>query len=157
MTLRDRLALGIVTAGGAGLSPKAPGTCGTLVALAIDAGLLVAGTNPVWLRWALAAGASLGCVALGGWCERHWQTKDPQAVVLDEVAGYFVAAALSGSAHRGWSAILCFALFRVFDIAKPFPVNRLQALPRGWGILLDDVAAGALAGGLALLILGWAS
>jgi len=136
----------LLTVGGVGLSPRAPGTLGTLVAAAVDAALLAAGWSLVPVRIGLALAASVGCVALGPWAEKHWGTKDPQAVVLDEVAGYFAAAALCGARHDGATILACFVLFRVGDILKPFPVNRLQGLPHGWGILMDDLAAGVLAG-----------
>lgn len=142
----------VVTVGGAGLVPRAPGTMGTLVAAAFDAALLAAGASPTWLRAALAlAGAAIG-IGLGPWAERHFGRKDPQEFVLDEFAGYFAAAALCGDAH-GWLTLAsCFGFFRVFDILKPFPIDRLQRLSAGWGIVLDDVAAGVLAGVVARVI-----
>jgi phosphatidylglycerophosphatase A len=70
-------------------------------------------------------------------------SKDPQFVVIDEVAGQFIA--LIG-APLGWKAFLTgFVLFRVFDILKPPPVRQLEMLPEGFGIMLDDVAAGLYA------------
>jgi phosphatidylglycerophosphatase A len=67
---------------------------------------------------------------------------DPGCVVIDEVVG--MQAILVGAARVGaWGIVLAFALFRVFDIAKPFPVGRAQRLPRGWGVVVDDVLAGA--------------
>jgi phosphatidylglycerophosphatase A len=69
--------------------------------------------------------------------------KDPQFVVIDEVAGQLIA--LIG-APLGWKSFLAgFILFRIFDILKPPPVRQLEALPEGSGIVLDDVAAGLYA------------
>jgi phosphatidylglycerophosphatase A len=69
--------------------------------------------------------------------------KDPQFVVIDEVAGQLIA--LIG-APLGWKTFLCgFLLFRVFDILKPPPIRQLERLPEGTGIVLDDVAAGLYA------------
>lgn len=150
----DRIKLFLVTAGYAGLAPKAPGTFGTLVALAIDAAWFAGGFDPVWLRLTFAGLASLGCVLLGTWCEAYWGKKDPQTVVLDEVAGYFLASAMTGPWH-GWGPMVsCFLLFRAGDVLKPFPINRLQDFPRGWGVVLDDLGAGALAGFIVWLL--WA-
>jgi phosphatidylglycerophosphatase A len=68
---------------------------------------------------------------------------DPQFVVIDEVAGQ--AIALIGS-HANWRhALIALVLFRLFDITKPFPIRRLEKLPAGWGIVLDDVGAGLYA------------
>jgi phosphatidylglycerophosphatase A len=69
--------------------------------------------------------------------------KDPQFVVIDEVAGQLIA--LIG-APLGWKSFLAgFILFRIFDILKPPPVRQLEALPEGFGIVLDDIAAGLYA------------
>lgn len=70
--------------------------------------------------------------------------KDPSLVVIDEVAGQ--AIALIGAPVFGWKyALAAFILFRAFDILKPPPIRQLESLPRGWGIMMDDVGAGALA------------
>ncbi len=152
VSVADRIARCLVTVGYAGLVPRAPGTAGTLAAALLDASLLVNSGSTTGVRTLLAIGtAGLG-IALGGWAERHFGRKDPQEFVLDEVAGYFAAAALCGDRH-GWLTLgLCFGLFRLADILKPFPVNRLQQLPRGWGIVIDDLAAGLLAGLVVRLI-----
>jgi phosphatidylglycerophosphatase A len=69
--------------------------------------------------------------------------KDPQFVVIDEVAGQLVA--LIGVPFEWKSFVAAFILFRVFDILKPPPVRQLEAIPEGAGIVLDDVAAGLYA------------
>jgi phosphatidylglycerophosphatase A len=77
--------------------------------------------------------------------------KDPQFVVIDEVAGQLVALI---AAPLAWKSFLAgFILFRVFDILKPPPVRRLEALPEGTGIMLDDIAAGLYALGFVHLFL----
>jgi phosphatidylglycerophosphatase A len=78
---------------------------------------------------------------------------DPQFVVIDEVAGQWIA--LLGSAANWRHAIIALVLFRLFDITKPFPVRQLEALPEGWGIVLDDVGAGLYALGVASLLHLW--
>ena len=69
--------------------------------------------------------------------------KDPQTIVIDEFAGFAVTCV--GGLAGAHSYLLAFALFRIFDIKKPYPVCRLELLPGGFGIVLDDVAAGIYA------------
>jgi phosphatidylglycerophosphatase A len=125
---------------GCGLAPKAPGTVGTLGAIPLY--LLVSMQGRVGV--ALAA---LATTALGIWASsvvaREVGLKDPQIVVVDEVAGFLVT--MLPVARASWPAVLCgFVLFRALDITKPWPVRRLERLPGGWGIVMDDVAAGAI-------------
>jgi phosphatidylglycerophosphatase A len=76
--------------------------------------------------------------------------KDPQFVVIDEVAGQWIA--LLGSRADWRHALLALGLFRLFDITKPFPARQLESLPEGWGIVFDDVAAGLYALGVGWLL-----
>jgi phosphatidylglycerophosphatase A len=77
--------------------------------------------------------------------------KDPQFVVIDEVAGQLISLI---AVPLAWKSFLsAFILFRVFDIIKPPPVHQLEALPEGTGIVLDDVAAGLYALGIMHLLL----
>ena len=69
---------------------------------------------------------------------------DPSKVVIDEVAGQ-LAAFLILAPVEWWSVLVAFLLFRLFDIVKPLGIRRLEAIPNGWGIMLDDLAAGLLA------------
>lgn len=135
----------LVTAGGLGLAPWAPGTFGTLagVALAAVAGSGLPGPYAAWLLL-LALAATAGCVATGRWAEARFGRKDPPPVVLDEVAGYLVAALWP--AFPGWTHLAAaFLAFRLTDVVKPWPARGLQRLPAGWGIVVDDLAAGAWA------------
>ncbi|HKE01848.1 MAG TPA: phosphatidylglycerophosphatase A [Planctomycetota bacterium] len=139
----DRVRLLVATAGGAGLIPKAPGTFGSLVGLALA--LLVPGDSRYpWIAGAIAVAASLGCIALGSWCERFFADRDPSPVVLDEVAGMLVATLAQTRPPLHW-CVVAFAMFRYFDIRKPLGIGRLQRLPGGVGILADDLAAGGAA------------
>ncbi len=133
-----RFAWTIATWFGCGLAPKAPGTAGSIGAIPLY--LLVAQGG----RLGVAAGA-LAITALGIWAAttvaRDLGKKDPQIVVVDEVAGMLVT--MLPMADVSWRAVLYgFLLFRLFDITKPWPVRRFEALPEGWGIVMDDVAAG---------------
>jgi phosphatidylglycerophosphatase A len=83
--------------------------------------------------------------------------EDPSEVVIDEVAGVWLALAILPThllATPLVAAGVAFLLFRVFDIAKPWPVTWCEHLPAGWGIMSDDLAAGILAGGLATALFG---
>ena len=127
---------------GAGLSPKAPGTIGSLVAL-LPWWLWLRGL-PAW-HYALV----LGCAfALGVWAA-DWvigklERQDPQVVVWDEFVGLWLALFL---APPGWPWMLGgFAAFRLFDIWKPWPVRWAdRAVHGGFGTMLDDLLAGAYA------------
>jgi phosphatidylglycerophosphatase A len=90
------------------------------------------------------AAASIACVALGRFGERQLGRKDPEAFVLDEVAGTWLAALALTKPPLHW-CLAAFALFRYFDIKKPLGIRKLQKYPGGVGILLDDLAAGACA------------
>ena len=125
------------TAGGAGYAPLAPGTFGSLVGLVI---YLTTRHSPV--AWQLGL---LGAITvIGVWAatvaERHFGEEDPGPVVVDEVAGQMATLVLTGVGVTG--ALVGFGLFRVLDVVKPRPVDRLERLPRGYGIMGDDLMAG---------------
>lgn len=131
---------------GAGLSPNAPGTVGTLWGVAA---FLLLGTLPLWAYLA----ATLALFGFGCWvCGRSAAllgTPDHSGIVFDEIVGYLVAATplLWNPAGPAlvW-VIAAFVLFRVFDIAKPWPIRRLDAsVHGGFGIMLDDLVAGIYA------------
>ncbi len=135
-----------------GLLKPAPGTWGSLAALPVFYALHVVG-GPL-----LAAMAILGAIALGFWATgietRRLGDADPSEVVIDEVAGQWIALMpLSlGAAHVGvgigalWPGwIAAFALFRLFDIWKPGPVGWIDARGDVAGVMLDDVLAGVFA------------
>ena len=133
-----RLAWVVATWFGCGSVPKAPGTMGTLGAIPLY--LLVArGGRPG------VAIAALAVTAVGVWAAsevaRDLGRKDPQVVVVDEVAGMLVTMLPMASVSPR-PILIGFLLFRLFDITKPWPVRRFEALPGGWGIVMDDVVAG---------------
>jgi phosphatidylglycerophosphatase A len=149
---RPLLALAVTTAGGLGLLRPAPGTWGSLGAAVLAIPVLTLTPPGLW-QWLFAAGAVLATVAGILACPaaiRHWQREDPSHVVIDEVAGQWLALACVPtviSVANPWGMlILGFLMFRVFDIIKPWPVSSLERLPAGWGIMADDLAAGVLAG-----------
>jgi len=138
--MNDRLTRLLATFFGAGLSPVAPGTVGTLAAVPLF-WLLSRGGLPLELLGlalvtALAVPASARVVALTG-------QGDPPIVVIDEVAGFLVA--MLGHPATPAALVEGFVLFRLFDIVKPFPVRQAERLPGGWGVVADDLAAGGYA------------
>lgn len=132
----------LVTGFGSGLLPKAPGTWGSLLAIVVAWALPADRYTTILVL--LIVCASIGCVALGAVGEKLLGRKDPESFVLDELAGQWLA--LLGAVQQDplWMAA-GFVLFRMFDIRKPLGIARLQRLPGGVGILVDDLAAGALA------------
>jgi phosphatidylglycerophosphatase A len=122
-----------------GLSPYAPGTMGTIGAAIVYMVLWSmqwASFPVILLCLAIACGGNL---LVGTWAEKYFGMKDPQCVVIDEVAGFFLTVLLF---QPSWPLVLLgFVLFRLFDIVKPYPVNRCEKLPGGIGILSDDLAA----------------
>jgi phosphatidylglycerophosphatase A len=80
----------------------------------------------------------------------RYEGKDPGHIVIDEFAGMCVA--MAGHKASLTNVIIGFVLFRIFDIIKPFPINRMERLPRGYGVMADDVLAGVFSN---IVILGW--
>jgi phosphatidylglycerophosphatase A len=101
---------------------------------------------------AVLAASSLALFALGVWAagkaEVFFGRTDPGQVVVDEVVGQMLTFLLLPDATWKWR-VGGFLLFRAFDIVKPFPARQAERIPRGWGIMLDDVVAGVY--GLAVL------
>ena len=122
---------------GAGLSPKAPGTMGTLAAIPLYLLLIYQGT------WIYLAGLTFALVAgvfICGYTAEKMGVDDPGSVVWDEVAGYLLTM-LGLPLGLVW-IVAGFALFRLFDIWKPWPIRWLDRnIKGGLGIMLDDVAA----------------
>lgn len=125
---------------GIGFIPFAPGTFGSLAAALVY--LYLPAVTPLqWFIPLIVASSAIGVWA-GGVMEQEYG-KDPSAVVIDELAGQWVAlAALPASSLV---VLLSFLCFRFYDIAKPGPVDKAQELPGGWGIMVDDLLAGLLA------------
>ena len=163
-TAGDYLALAIATCG-VGYFPIAPGTLGSLVGVGLyltiwtsahqflTSRALEAKLSAVYLYTPLMAFMLLVAFAvtmLGVWSasrtENLQQKKDPSIVVIDEVAGQMIALlSLPFWLPTWWSILSAFILFRLFDIWKPYPIRRLEALESGLGIMGDDVLAGVYA------------
>ena len=143
----------------AGLSPRAPGTAGS--ALAALLAPLIFLPLPLWGRLLFLA----VIVVTGGLAATRAEIllgrTDPGEVVIDELAGVWIALLPLGADQWSWPGLVwAFALFRLFDIWKPWPVHASETwLPAGWGIMLDDILAGlmAMCCMLVLRALGWVS
>jgi len=150
--MRDRVAECAMSFGWLGKMPLASGTWGTLGAVVVHAIVVnriwLKGSSNPWIFPVLAGVCTLVCVALGPWAERFYGKKDPGQVVIDEVAGYFLAISFFPHANQLWMGMEVFFLFRLFDVLKPFPARRSQRLPAGVGIVVDDLIAGVYAAGL---------
>jgi phosphatidylglycerophosphatase A len=132
-----RVAMLVATAGGAGYSPIAPGTVGSLVGVVIY--FLTRGWPLVWQAALLGAISAAGIWAASV-AARQLDREDPSQVVIDEVAGQLVTLFACGASWLG--VLLGFLVFRVLDIIKPWPADRLERLHGGLGIVADDLMAG---------------
>lgn len=129
-----------------GYIPFASGTFATLLAIGLfypfvklNAWSLPGGLVFVGVVIAISGVA----VALSEAAERTYGEKDSHKIVVDEIAGFFVAMAF---VPFRWPHVLAaFVLFRVFDVVKPPPIRQLQKIHGGWGIVIDDLLAGLLA------------
>jgi|SRR5579862_1170013 len=168
---KPRASVAIATAFGLGYLPKAPGTWGSLAGAILCWGAMalsrlqvaprIAATgdlsNPPALWWTNFAWNESAIViivsVIGVWAAdrtaKYLQTKDPQVVVVDEVAGQLISylgLATPRTFAVNWKYLLLgFILFRVFDIWKPFPARQAESLPGGLGIMADDWVAGIYA------------
>ena len=149
LSLADRAAWVIGSGFGAGFSPIAPGTVGSLAAAVILYGLsslLSFGLGAVIFAALLIV---VGLV-VGVWATGRMSTEaepDPGTAVWDEFVGMWIAAlpaVLLGWVVGIWGMLIAFVIFRVLDVLKPWPCRRLERLHGGWGIMLDDVAAGLM-------------
>lgn len=157
--LARRLSVACATVLGVGLLRPAPGTWGSVAAGLLALPLLfilpVSLVTPVLIAGVLVV-TVLGLLSAPG-ASRHFGAGDPAPVVIDEVAGTWVAlVCIPGQTLVVSPLIAVFTavlLFRVFDIAKPWPVGWFERLPGALGIMADDLAAGAVAGMIATALL----
>lgn len=147
----------ILSCFGLGFLPAAPGTWGSLSALAVF--LVVRFIWPieifsVILLVIMMVISSVFCLLFAGEAEKTQDKKDPPWIVIDEFAGQSVAllSAAVTSSKVLIAAIGTFVLFRIFDILKPPPVREVQYLKGGLGILADDLVAGVMAGVVVCII-----
>ena len=145
-----RLAVFIATVGYCGYFPFAPGTVGSAAGLLFYA--LVWWTRSPIVEVAMIAVLFAAGVWAGTTAERYFGGVDPGPIVIDEVVGMLITLAFI---PVGWSGALAgFFLFRVFDVIKPFPAGRLEALHGGLGVMADDAMAAVYAN-LTLRLMMW--
>lgn len=156
MSIADRIRWLLITSGGLGCSPFAPGTVGTLGGV-----VLAIAIQWSWQQWTLPGSVSLawgiaaamlfvwGCLQ-SDFVKRTWPTEDPGFFVLDEVVGYVVTvlvySLIAGKLPDPTAHALAFFAFRAFDVLKLQPARKLEDLPGAWGIMCDDQMAGIYAG-----------
>jgi phosphatidylglycerophosphatase A len=132
-----------VTLGPIGYLPYAPGTYGSALACILLYFFSSVFTHPLFvLIFIVVSLVVLNSLTL--------EVNDPGYIIIDEVAGMFVA--MAGQGITFLSLLTGFVLFRFFDIVKPYPIRRVEAFPKGYGILADDIVAGVFAN--LLLVLG---
>jgi len=134
-----------------GRIPIAPGTCASLVTM-----LIVYFVRPYWdasiyIQVIVIFIIFLLGIPAASYAEKHFKKKDPGQCVIDEVPGQMVSLLLIP--HTLGLYFAGFLIFRVFDIFKPFPIRRMEKVPHGLGIMIDDIAAGLYALGLLHLII----
>ena len=133
------VALLLATAVGIGYAPVAPGTFGSMAGLVLWA---FVPADPMFQALAVAVLFVAGAWSAGA-AERHFNRADPGPVVIDEVMGMLITLFMN---PVGWvGALVGFLLFRLFDVVKPYPANRLERLPGGVGVMADDAMAAVYA------------
>ena len=141
----DRIKLFISTAGGLGLSPYFPGSCGALLGVVLH--LLIAyfiGSRYQSLLL-VAAFLTVSCAhyLLNTWAEAFWKEKDPKHFVLDEVAGYLIVPIFFDRGDPWRIALWGYLLFRALDIIKLPPARQIdRQMKNATGVILDDVVSG---------------
>jgi phosphatidylglycerophosphatase A len=144
-TSLDRL-LNVLASGlGLGYFPWGPGTAGSLLGPPLAWALSADGTHP-WLAVGLGIAAFLLGIPICNAGIRVFRAKDPSRVVFDEIAAFFWVYLFVPITPM--TAVTGFLLSRFFDILKPWPIRRLEWLPRGLGVMADDTLAGLMAGGI---------
>lgn len=125
-----------------GYLPVAPGTWASLLAMLIWVLLPV---QSAVIRTIIVSSAFLVGIYVSNLSELRSGISDPSYVVIDEVAGMWLALLLLPRIEYPQSliwALIAFAVFRIFDITKVFPINKLENMSGGFGIMMDDIAAG---------------
>ncbi len=122
----------------AGFLPFCPGTFGALEGLIFFWFLR---NLPLTTQFFLVLAVTLLGVISSGFASKILKDKDPEIVVIDEIAGMWIGVV---GKHSIIEFLLAFVIFRIVDINKPYPIKKFEKLPNGWGIMADDVVAGIL-------------
>ena len=141
----------IATGFGVGYLPLAPGTWGSLAAVVLVILIYqISGPYQLIIHAAVTIGLFPLALLTAGRVSREAGDPDPNLVVIDEIFGQFLCLLWVPVISFYW--VLGFALFRLFDIVKPFPAKQSERLPGGLGIVMDDLVAGLYAGLILWLI-----
>jgi phosphatidylglycerophosphatase A len=136
----------IATSFGVGFLPVAPGTWGALLAIVLWLPLYFFASESVtfWVTF----GAAIAYTVAGTWAssesEKYWG-KDPVAACADETVGQWISLlplSAGVAVEPWWMILVSLALFRFFDIVKPLGIRSMERLPRGYGMMADDILAG---------------
>jgi phosphatidylglycerophosphatase A len=138
--MKKKLIMFFATGTYTGLAPFASGTVGSLWGIPLAYGISL--INPIAGAVVIVLFTAIS-VYFANEASRILGQKDPGAIVIDEIAGFAVAAFLIPFTAQ--NIIIIFILFRIFDILKPPPVRQLEAIPGGAGIVADDIGAGIYA------------
>jgi phosphatidylglycerophosphatase A len=142
---KDGIALTLATGFGLGYSPVAPGTVGSVLGIVfiwMFSQFDLNGERRLLFHLVVVAVISAAGIWAASRAEVFFGRKDPPQVVIDEVVGQLLTFGLIFRNPRFALLMLGFAFFRLFDIVKPFPIRKLEKVPLGFGIVLDDLAAG---------------
>ena len=140
-TIKQTIIVFLATGAWIGYAPKAPGTFGSLAALPL---CLLVSLLPGGAALVFVAATVLFSTWIAHASEKIIGQEDPKQVVIDEICGMLVA--LFALPFTPFFILGGFALFRLFDILKPFPIRWVdRRIPGGWGIMLDDLIAGLMA------------
>jgi phosphatidylglycerophosphatase A len=159
----DRIAYAIATGAGAGFAPVAPGTVGAIEGVIIFLIFNAIANNsasltPFWSISLLGA-VNIAIFIVGVWASSRaceiCSLEDPSQVVIDEVSGQLIALIPLIAAPSVAGILIAFALFRLFDIFKPYPIRKLERLRAGLGIMADDALAGIYAAALVWIGIQW--
>ena len=147
----DLLSTLVTTCFGSGMSPKAPGTMGSLAATIVAYPLaILAVQSGFWPLFFIAAiVVFFAAIPFVKKAMKDTGTEDPGWIVIDEVCGIFMTFAFirpDWITRAPWILIIGFALFRFFDILKPLGIHRFEKFPGAWGVMADDLLGGIYAG-----------
>ncbi len=158
----------LVTSLGLGRMRPAPGTWGSLLTIILVLVLVAMGLGPAespgvfnLVLLCVLVIFGLPCLLHGDAAEARFLYRDPSEVTADETAGqclpllFLPMAAVMTPGRMFFTLALAFVSFRLLDVVKPWPADRLQRVPGGWGILLDDLMAGVYAAAIVQVTARW--
>ncbi|MDP2603164.1 MAG: phosphatidylglycerophosphatase A [Deltaproteobacteria bacterium] len=148
-----RVILFFATGFGVGYFPRLPGTAGTLLAVPLSLGLNALASISLPIAILTLAAAIYCAIWLSTRAALILEQRDPPVIVIDEIVGFMIANFIAPQSVMLLG--VTFLLFRFFDIAKVYPLSRLEKLPGGAGIVLDDVMAGLYTFAIMRLLPSW--